>query len=575
MMNKTGFLLLLLVFCINAESQDGTPAFPTAEGYGKWASGGRGGGVVYVTHLKDNTDKWSAGYKGSLRAALETSGSDPITIVFSCSGIIQLTSELRVSRDNVTIAGQTAPGDGICIKGGTVNLGGSHNLIIRHIRFRTGLRDDTYFIEGACLNIENGGNFIIDHCSFSWSAEENIGFYDDADITVQWCISAEALYNAGHPKGVRSYGAVLGGSTASYHHNLLAHNVSRSPRFGTSDPMDRNVIIDYVNNVNYNWGSAGSCYGGENEMGPNGSVSINMVNNYYKPGPAYPGTSVSYFVKPSYEIGIQDIYFSKWHINGNYMEGAANTGANIDNWSAVGIDEYISQLGSYVTKDSLKTGPIEVLFPVETQGAQEAFNNVLNSAGAFPRDAFDRRIIREVSEGTATSASSFKNFTITGIVDKPSDSGGYPVYNTYNKFTDYDLDGMADSWEIANGLDTTSADDRNLLTPEGYTYLEVYINGMAGEYLAGFDYSGLPASFNNIPLQDKIRIRYNREMTTLFMESEVDVVCLSIFDIQGRLINTKKGGEITSVSLDAIKEGVYILVLELEDRDLYTFKILK
>lgn len=196
-----------------------TPAFPTAEGYGMWATGGRGGQVVEVTTLEDNP---SNPVVGSLRWAMKQHSGQPITIVFRVSGIIDLKgNDLRMKRSNVTIAGQTAPGDGICIKGGCVNLGGSRNLIIRHIRSRVGVLNDTVynpevaptsadFIPGASLNIENGGNFIVDHCSFAWSAEENVGFYDNDNTTVQWCIFAEGLYDAGHGKGARSYGAVLG-----------------------------------------------------------------------------------------------------------------------------------------------------------------------------------------------------------------------------------------------------------------------------------------------------------------------------------------------------------------------------
>ncbi|GAB3010906.1 hypothetical protein GCM10027051_11250 [Niabella terrae] len=175
---------------------------------------------------------------------------------------------MRSKRNNITIAGQTAPGDGICIKGESFNLGGSFNVIVRNLRFRTG----AYTPGGAEVNaasviLENGGNFIFDHCSMSWSSEELCDFTDDHDLTVQYCIFSEGLYQSVNGKGARGYGPVIGGEGASYHHNLIAHTVSRSPRFGVTTKVDSAVLIDYVNNVNYNFGKSNSCYGGENELG--------------------------------------------------------------------------------------------------------------------------------------------------------------------------------------------------------------------------------------------------------------------------------------------------------------------
>jgi pectate lyase len=476
--------LLFSTFVLFAQ----TPAFPTAEGYGMWATGGRGGQVVEVTTLEDNP---SNPVVGSLRWAMKQHSGQPITIVFRVSGIIDLKgNDLRMKRNNVTIAGQTAPGDGICIKGGCVNLGGSRNLIIRHIRSRVGVLNDTVynpevaptsadFIPGASLNIENGGNFIVDHCSFAWSAEENVGFYDNDNTTVQWCIFAEGLYDAGHGKGARSYGAVLGGKTASYHHNLLAHNYNRSPRFGATTKNDVVMLLDFVNNVNYNFGKKNACYGGDNRQGSAGLFQLNFVNNYYKQGPAYPNNRTAVFIGASYSTETGRSY-GKWHLSGNYIEGSTNAALNADNYRGLDISAYTEAVPS-ITMATMKSDHIPVPYPIETESAQEAYSSVLRGVGAFPRDTVDRRIIHEVTTCTASAHGTFNNHRVCGIINKPSDAGGYPVYNTYNQVQDEDHDGMADDWELANGLDPSNPDDRNLILKSGYTALDAYLCSLVGE----------------------------------------------------------------------------------------------
>ena len=490
---KQKLLLFLSLMAMTMSTQAQTLAFPTAEGYGKYASGGRGGAVVEVTNLEDNPDSPIA---GSLRWALQQYKGQPITIVFRVSGTIDLKGhDLRSKRDNITIAGQTAPGDGICIKGGCVNLGGSRNLIIRHIRSRVGVLNDTIyspgttddknFIAGAALNIENGGNWIVDHCSFGWSAEENVGWYDNDHTTVQWCIFSEGLYNAGHGKGNRSYGAVLGGKTATYHHNLLAQNYNRSPRFGATTKNDKVMLLDFVNNVNYNYGKKNACYGGDNRQGDEGLFQLNFVNNYYKPGPAYTGEKQAVFIGASFcnpAQGSQGKSYGKWHLSGNYMEGsyAESHGFNDDNYKAFDIDAYKENVPG-LTLDMMKSDHIPVAEPVKTESAQEAYSSVLAKAGAFPRDAADTRVLNEVSTGTATGYGSFNNHRVCGIIDKPSDAGGYPELKTYNETTDNDHDGMDDAWETAHGFDPSNADDRNVVVGGGYTALEAYLCSLVGE----------------------------------------------------------------------------------------------
>ncbi len=472
-----------------------TLAFPTAEGFGKYTTGGRGGEVVEVTTLEDNP---SAPVVGSLRWAVQQHKGKPITVVFRVSGIIDLNGhDLRINRSNVTYAGQTAPGDGICIKGGCVNLGGSRNIIVRHLRFRLGVggKDNVYnpgepgssstFIEGGSLNWENGGQGIIDHCSFSWSAEENVGMYDNDHTTFQWCISSEGLYAAGHGKGNRSYGAVFGGKTATYHHNLLAHNYSRSPRFGATTKNDKHMLLDYINNVNYNWGSQGACYGGDNRQGDEGLFQLNMQNNYYKPGPARDGSKSHFFVGASYcnpSQGEQGSSYGDWHLSGNYMEGtwAAEKGVNEDNYKGMDFSAYTTQgvLPKEMKSPRIDTGKE---FEVNMESAQDAFKSVLAKSGAFPRDSHDLRIVEEAATGTAKYYGSCSNGRAKGIIDKPSDSGGYPVYNTYDQIVDNDHDGMDDAWETKNGFDPTNAADRNTVLKDGYTALDAYLCSLVGE----------------------------------------------------------------------------------------------
>ena len=246
-------LALALIFIPLPNYGQDILAFPGAEGYGKYATGGRGGRVIEVTNLKDQS-RQGLTIEGSLRAALETEGTYPITIVFRVSGIIELDAELKSSRSNVTIAGQTAPGDGICIKDQSVKLSGD-NLIIRYMRFRPG--DETK-AQVSCLNIENTNNIIVDHCSFSWSIEENMGMYDNHNTTVQWSILSESLYDSYHSKGARGYAAQWGGQKASYHHNLIACHNSRSPRINGSKSNDTVSLCDYRNNIIYNYANSHS-----------------------------------------------------------------------------------------------------------------------------------------------------------------------------------------------------------------------------------------------------------------------------------------------------------------------------
>lgn len=472
------------------ETENSLLAFPTARGFGKYTSGGRGGKVVEVTTLADSGE-------GSLRWALTEAGNENATIIFRVSGIINIGPNpnrpaeraIRAKLKNVTIAGQTAPGEGILIRGGKLNFGGSENVIIRNIRARLGKMDDGSFIEGGSIGVENARNIIVDHCCFGWSGEENMTFYDNHFTTVQWCIVHEGLFNAGHKKGARGYGCQWGGSPGSFHHNLLAHNDSRSARLnGASNPGgDRNVFMEYFNNVNYNWGRQNSCYGGESEAGPMSSHECNFVGNYYKPGPARQESS--YFIEISQaRKGKTLTNPSAWYLAGNKMEG--NEAATVNNWLAVNNktgfntellrkSEMIYPSAAYTRMENAQIDNYDrYRTPVET--ADEALANVLAKAGTINRDATEWRVIEDVKNGTARyrGASAGKG----GIIDTQAEAEGWPTYAMVTAVADNDHDGMADDWEVVNGFDPTNPEDRNTIaSKEGYTALEIYLNSLMGE----------------------------------------------------------------------------------------------
>ena len=478
-------------------------AFPTARGFGKYVSGGRGCKVVEVTNLEDDPKNPS---EGSLRWALTVAGKENATIVFRVSGVIKIqpnaqkVRDLRANLKNVTIAGQTAPGEGILIRGGKMNFGGSDNLIIRNLRFRIGDIDeadlakptDSRFIKGAGFGLENAKNVIIDHCCFGWSGEENMTMYDNHFTTVQWCIVHEGLYDAGHQKGNRSYANQWGGSPATYHHNLLAHNYNRSSRLNgaSSTTEDRNVFMEYFNNVNYNWGKKNSCYGGENEAGTYSSHECNFVGNYYKPGPSTP--SGSYFMELSAARSGKTLNPnpSRWYFADNVMEGSSS--ATSDNWSAIHNNTSYSVAG--MKSETLVYPSPEVtrldkcsfddydLYRTPTESAEEAYQHVLDRAGTINRDQTELRIVNEVRNKQAQ----YKGTTLNkaGFIDSPDDAEGWPTYAAATPVVDNDHDGMADDWEVAHGLNPADPEDgKHVASAEGYTALEVYLNSLMGEVI--------------------------------------------------------------------------------------------
>lgn len=434
-------------------------AFPGAEGYGKNTTGGRGGKVIKVTNLDD------AG-AGSLRAAIATAG--PRIIVFEVSGNIALKSKIQINNGDLTIAGQTAPGDGICIQDYEVNVNAS-NVIIRYMRFRMG---DLTKNEQDALWGRYQQNVIIDHCSMSWSIDECSSFYANKNFTMQWCLLSESLNKSFHEKDDHGYGAIWGGVNATFHHNLLAHHNSRNARFDGGKRTGTGLSpfgidkVDYRNNVIYNWG-ANSAYGGENG-------EYNMVNNYYKAGPGTTSSKKYRIMEISMETDLTTYGpgFGKFYIDGNYVDGSPTITAS--NW--VGGVDAGTGLGStnYTAAKQTVAFAAEAISP---HTALQAYEAVLLYGGAsYKRDGVDTRIMNEVRNGTATFNGSKTGKR--GIIDSQTDVGGWPTLVQTAVLKDSDGDGMPDDWEMVNKLDPNKANANGRDLSTAYDNIEVYINSI-------------------------------------------------------------------------------------------------
>ena len=453
-----------------------TLAFPGAEGGGMYTTGGRGGKVIHVTTLADSGT-------GSLRAALNESGAR--TIVFDVAGIIELKSALSIKNGNVTIAGQTAPGDGICIKNYELKFENADNIIIRYIRFRMG---DEAKREADALWGRYNRNIIIDHCSMSWSTDECSSFYANEYFTMQWCILTESLRNSVHGKGKHGYGGIWGGKNASFHHNLLANHDSRNPRIDHPQIYGNYVEthrgnVDYRCNAVYNWGS-NLTYGGEDGW-------FNIVNNYYKPGPA--SSDRKYFVDAygsyvkdgtTYADSYPQMYLSG-NVNTQYTElGAANDASTIYWHNGAGYGNYYSLLTSALEID----GPQQKNVYTTTHSAEASFNTICQYAGAsLSRDIVDERACGDARNGTATYKDG-GNGSKDGIIDTQTAVGGWPVYTATSEemaaVKDTDGDGMPDWFEKEFGLDASKASDsadKTLDSYGRYTNLEMYLHYLVRE----------------------------------------------------------------------------------------------
>lgn len=463
-------------------------AFPGAEGFGRNATGGRGGKIFFVTNLNDSGE-------GSLRAAVQTSGKR--YVLFKVSGTIALQSNLNINYGDVTIAGQTAPGDGITLKNYSVNVN-ADNVIIRYIRFRMG---DEAQQEGDAVGGRFHKNIVIDHCSMSWSTDECVSFYANENTTVQWCIIAESLRNSVHDKGAHGYGGIWGGKNASFHHNLLAHHDSRNARLGeeAGKAFALTDLTDVRNNVIYNWGS-NSFYGGE-------AMNVNLVNNYYKPGPATIANNSSSKQGRIYSIDKNKIKgtavydtWGKYYIDGNYVDGNANATSN--NWAFGVFNQFHGSYTTYpasCTDVNGNTIPCEYTIPVSeadkatmklssphdignnvtTHTAQVAYERILAYGGAsLKRDAVDERVLDNVENGTYSFPGS--NGSTNGIIDTQADVGGWPALESLVAPADTDEDGMPDDWEVAVKLDPGKASSNGRDLSTAYDNIEVYINSLVG-----------------------------------------------------------------------------------------------
>lgn len=461
---RKSMFAILALFIGTIQAQDNKPlAFPTAEGYGKYTVGGRGGKVYEVTNLNDSGE-------GSLRAAVEAEG--PRTVVFRVSGTIDLKRALSIKNPYITIAGQTAPGDGICIKRYPLNIG-ADEVIIRYIRVRLGNETGN---DTDAISCRYRKNIILDHVSASWSIDETMSVYHCENVTIQWCMITESLFNSNHVKGSHGFGGIWGSNNSSYHHNLIAHHSSRNVRWASGGGNN-----DYRNNVLYNWGY-NSSYGGEKQQVGNpkfSSFKINFVSNYYKPGPATLAGEVSYrIVNPSYR-GEND--YGMWYVANNVVEG--NEKISADNWNGgvqpKGGEKMLKKFRLDAPWNSMK---------INEQSPEEAYKTVLANAGCTlpKRDVIDNRIVDEVRNGYATyEGASYKKLKKvkdaskkTGIIDSQEDVGGWPLLKSAPAPADSDHDGMPDEWEKKNGLNPNDPADGNTVNEDGYTNLEKYLNSL-------------------------------------------------------------------------------------------------
>jgi len=402
----------------------GILAFPGAEGYGAFTKGGRGGKTFIVTNLNDSGP-------GSLREAIEAKG--PRMVIFRVGGIIETTG-LDVREPYLTIAGQTAPGDGICIKKGAGNANAfdvsrTHDVILRYLRFRAG--NNTGEVRSESFRISDSENVIVDHCSSSWGNPETFSAAGAVDrCTVQWCIFSE-----GNNAQKHAFSTIIAGDRSTWHHNLFAHMLSRVPRWG-----DITVECDFRNNVIYDWGH--TCGYGDMR-------TLNYVNNYLRAGPSTTQRPPYFIIDPKVALP------ASLYLDGNVMIGRSDVSG--DNWKGV--------KGNRTSQAPLPfSAP-----PVQTQSAQEAFELVLQNAGASlpKRDAVDARAVSDARNGTGR------------IINNENEVGGWPDYKSGNPPVCSANDGIPDEWKKAHGLSLTDPNVANAVNAEGYTELEVYLNSLA------------------------------------------------------------------------------------------------
>lgn len=441
-------------------------SFPGAEGFGRYTTGGRGGKVYFVTKLADD------GSEGTLRYALNKKG--PRYIAFKTGGTIFLESPLRIKEGNVTIAGQTAPGDGITVANYETSVA-ADNVIIRYMRFRMG---DQKKYQGDAFGARFIKNLMVDHCSMSWSTDETVSVYVNENTTLQWCVISESLRNSAHEKGAHGYGGIAGGKFATFHHNIYAHHDSRNPRLGeyAGSKFALTDLTDFRNNVIYNWGH-NNVYGGE-------GMNVNIVNNYYKPGPATTTkqriVAIDQNRKPETEV--YNIW-GKYYITGNIVVGSPEV--TNDNWTKGVFGQMEPYNLTDKDKNSIKINqPHDIQNNVKTHSAEEAYEKILQFGGAsMVRDAVDLHVLKDAKNGNFTYKGS-KGST-NGIIDSQNDVGGFPYLNPGKPLPDSDHDGMPDEWEIKNKLNPEVANSNGRDLDKNYDNIEVYFNDLVKKITEG------------------------------------------------------------------------------------------
>jgi hypothetical protein len=458
---------------VETKSPETQLAFPSAEGFGRFARGGRGGKIYKVTNLNDSGP-------GSLRAAVEAEG--PRIVVFDVDGTLRLKSPLQINNDFITIAGQSAPGGGITLRDYPLHIS-ANDVIVRYIRARLG---DEMKLETDAVSVGQGRNIVIDHCSASWSNDETLsvtqrvepGLKHLTDVTVQWSIIAESLNDAGHEKGQHGYGSLIQGSYGarySFHHNLWAHHQARMPRIGNyaSIKVDgEGIVADFRNNVFYNWGQGATTdfynwkpglergynmdpfYGRPDnpsrfaagaDLNSNAATHSNFVNNWYQQGTATGGPVAMYIRNAS----------GKTYFAGNTMDGKL-------------VQDQFSLVVSSQNPVEFKADKPFDFAPVKTESAPSAYKRVLASAGASKqRDAVDERIVESVRNRTGH------------LINSQKDVGGWPELRVGAAAPDADGDGMPDAWEKSRKLNPGDPTDASVVAKDGYTHIEGYLNSLA------------------------------------------------------------------------------------------------
>ena len=517
------------------------PAFPGAEGGGKFTSGGRGQSVYHVTNL-DDYKNGEEPIEGSFRKGFLEGNH---TIVFDVSGTINLAEPIRTGAiQNVTVAGQTAPGDGITIAGFETNISKAENVIIRYVRFRPGSKN---VHEGDGMDGLWGRqqkNIMIDHCSFGFSTDEGLSPYRAENMTVQWCIISESLTMSGHTKGRHGYGGIWGGVNTTFHHNLMAHHTSRNPRIGGGTPEkddnDHIALLQLSNNVIYNWGF-NTCYGG-------GRSDTNFVNNYEKVGPGTRDNVADRIIDFGEKKKIASLY-----LNGNYIDSSSKNSKDNKN----GL--YIGEAAKDTTTVVDKPFEMEGIKPenLTLEDAKKCYEPVLAEAGAtLPRrDAIDARIIYETKVGAGR------------FINTDHEVGGYPCLVSEKRAADWDTDGdgIPDAWEKKNGLNPNDGEDGALIAKDGYSNLEHYLNS-----LVDFHYAPENPEVVIKKLKNNDYVYLNADTKISFsIKSKKDIAKVALYDGSTVVSEKNVGKKISkeTLSFKPSKTGTHFVSVRVTDSD--------